>query len=701
MLNKRCQKILKYLLMEDQPVSIETLSRIFSVSERSIQGDMKCIKDWLIQNKLPPVLVMHGKGVSVTDRREDILACLNAEGSDSWELSAEDRTPAIVGQLLFWGTASTNSIAAMLGTSTSTTTKDMRAVKKWMIRHGVNIVSRPHHGTFIKDREATIRRGCFVLLKELLAESDYSPKSLIMSGFAELETLLHSYRLDNVAYEVRALRTRVTAMVTQLQDLFGFRLTDDGFCDVFLHSLISAIRLHGGHPIDTRVADAPIPAQMRRGEELIARALSEHLSCAEADERELSWQVLCWYSADRYAAKQDSLILERSIGEEFFRSVQPALQKPLAWTSELEADLNTQLERFFCRQVLCLNDQRPAAADNAAEMETDELYHIVCEALQTLAARHLESVFRMDEYAAGSIVSILKFYLSTEVCDLSKRVAVVHDGTVSDAYNLQLRLRKVFSNVDSLRILSYNEFLSQGSPECDILLSTVPLPLDEGQYHLISASLPIKDILQLIGNLPLRVQGVDERLIVSQTVGAMMNTRSIQPQQKLMLLVEIARVLRSGTPYRNETSHLSRALQPSLIRTRLNVRNGDEAIQAAGNLLIQRGLINQSHVNEMLYFNKEYNGYSVIDDGVAMPHLMTSDVSAPCVSLVTLQKPVAMRHGGNRLVSLVIMLVTNNDKTHLSIIEELVALLENSEKKQRLLNAKSVEEVRQIISTTH
>ena len=99
----------------------------------------------------------------------------------------------------------------------------------------------------------------------------------------------------------------------------------------------------------------------------------------------------------------------------------------------------------------------------------------------------------------------------------------------------------------------------------------------------------------------------------------------------------------------------------------------------------------------MIDLNQKYHGYTVIDEGVAFPHLLTDAVDAPCISLVTLEQEVPMHEGG-RNVSIIIMLISNDDTSHIAIIEDIIELLNDPQKKKKIREAKCAKDIRDVIN---
>ena len=248
--------------------------------------------------------------------------------------------------------------------------------------------------------------------------------------------------------------------------------------------------------------------------------------------------------------------------------------------------------------------------------------------------------------------------------------------------------------------MSYHEFLKvKDFLDYDILLSTIDLPEIEEKYYKISSVVTKEELINLVHVMQFRLPITERRRIVNETVNVMMRMPEIQKEQKLMLSMEIAKYLqeRQYKEPNKSMKGLSDLLDSDLVKVQATVNSGDEAIQLAGDLLMHRGLIRQKQIDTMIDLNQKYRGYTVIDEGVAFPHLLTDAVDVPCISLVTLEHEVPMHEGG-RSVSIIIMLISNDDTSHIAIIEDIIELLNDPQKKKKIREAKCAKDIRDVIN---
>ena len=111
-----------------------------------------------------------------------------------------------------------------------------------------------------------------------------------------------------------------------------------------------------------------------------------------------------------------------------------------------------------------------------------------------------------------------------------------------------------------------------------------------------------------------------------------------------------------------------------------------------------KGYITQKHIDEIIRIKRRLGGYMVIDKGVALPHLLAPELPGPCMSVITLDKPVKFNHAENDPVKLIVMLLSNHNTAHIKVLEELVDVLGDARKREAIEAAASAYELLSIIS---
>jgi len=147
-----------------------------------------------------------------------------------------------------------------------------------------------------------------------------------------------------------------------------------------------------------------------------------------------------------------------------------------------------------------------------------------------------------------------------------------------------------------------------------------------------------------------------------------------------------------------EAAALSKMLTKETIALGLSVRDWQQAVREAGNLLVSAGAVEPRYVKAMVQMVQEIGPYIVIVPGVALPHARPEDgVKKACMSLVTLSPPVNFGNKYNDPVELVVAFGTTDKKAHIEALAELAKLLGDSTKLEGLKRASSPEEILKLI----
>ncbi len=139
-------------------------------------------------------------------------------------------------------------------------------------------------------------------------------------------------------------------------------------------------------------------------------------------------------------------------------------------------------------------------------------------------------------------------------------------------------------------------------------------------------------------------------------------------------------------------------LRPSLAATQLTVENWEEAIRAAGKLLVDDGAVEPRFVEAMIRVAQELGPYIVVAPGIALPHARPEDgVKRASISAISLKKPIEFGHEKNDPVRLVIALAAEDNKQHVQGLADLAAVLGKAETVERLMAAESKDELLDIM----
>ncbi|MBX7294945.1 PTS sugar transporter subunit IIA [Clostridium chauvoei] len=127
--------------------------------------------------------------------------------------------------------------------------------------------------------------------------------------------------------------------------------------------------------------------------------------------------------------------------------------------------------------------------------------------------------------------------------------------------------------------------------------------------------------------------------------------------------------------------------------------NWEDAVKAACQPLIEEGAILPSYVNSIIRCVNEYGPYIVIAPNICIPHAQEAidgDVKTTSICFMKTEKPVHFSDDPEHDARLFFVLASENSELHLHNLTELVGLISDEEVVEKLLNAKSFEDLKKI-----
>ena len=135
------------------------------------------------------------------------------------------------------------------------------------------------------------------------------------------------------------------------------------------------------------------------------------------------------------------------------------------------------------------------------------------------------------------------------------------------------------------------------------------------------------------------------------------------------------------------------------VRFEKNAKDWEEAVQIAASTLLNEGYIKQSYVDGMIESVKAHGPYIVIAPNIALPHARPETGSVKIGFNVTrFDEPVSFTEDGNNDASLFISLSCVDSNTHLTMLQEIVMILSDQDKQDKIFAAETKEEIVEIFN---
>ena len=136
-------------------------------------------------------------------------------------------------------------------------------------------------------------------------------------------------------------------------------------------------------------------------------------------------------------------------------------------------------------------------------------------------------------------------------------------------------------------------------------------------------------------------------------------------------------------------------IKPELVEISVAAKNWEEAIRAAGKLMVDAGTVEERFPDAMTRVAKEFGAYIVVAPGIALPHAQPEDgVISASIAVVRLKEPVNFGNEDNDPVFLVIALAAIDHEEHIQGLMKVANILEDEECIEKLKAARTKEELR-------
>lgn len=682
-LDPRYKPLLALLLDSHTPVPASTLARQMETSPRVVRYQARRLDAWLTTRGLTlecrPGL---GLMLQVSEaEREQLRREIDCLPPDVRCCSARDRLQITLLLLLVRGQPITiKEIQHELQVARMTVVADLEKVEEWLKDFGLALTRRQNVGCQVTGSESELRRALVALAVETFGEIQL----LASFGNLNLSKPLTLPERSPAAHRVGAFLRNLNldlfhATTEQIQDLLGVTFTDHAHMKIALNMGVQAYRIRLG-----QLADPPPPEEIR---EMRANPLFEPLQrVTDRVEERLGMvfpeaEIIFLLKLVQSAAPQarpEMITASESPQEAALEKIVAAvidtatlyLHPALAQDQSLRVNIEAHLR-------LGLGLSRDVPPENPFLLEIKKSYPEIYQLTQTCLATVGQEI---GWTASEGEVGFITMHLAAAVERLRsrsvtrKKVVIVCNSGVATSSLLAARVRAEFPDLVIQGVMSYLEYKNQKACEdCDLVISTVPIPVWEKPAIIVGPFLEEADVRQ-----------------IRQALRAF-DTSPAPPTADLTADRE--------NGFGLDQPSLKDFLTAETIKLQVKARDWLEVIEQAGQLLVTAGCVEPRYIEAMVRVREEYGPYMVIMPGVALLHAFPEDgVRRAGMSLVTLRHPVPFGHVKYDPVSLAIVLAAPDHHTHLRGLAELMQLLRDTQARQDLQRAVHLARVLRLVA---
>jgi mannitol/fructose-specific phosphotransferase system IIA component (Ntr-type) len=139
---------------------------------------------------------------------------------------------------------------------------------------------------------------------------------------------------------------------------------------------------------------------------------------------------------------------------------------------------------------------------------------------------------------------------------------------------------------------------------------------------------------------------------------------------------------------------LKSLIRENLVDVDVEVSSWEEAIRAAGKLMVDDGAVEPRFVDAMIRVKNEFGPYIVVAPGIALPHAKPEDgVIQASIAVIRLKNTVEFGNKDNDPVYLVVALAAVDNKQHIEGLRQLSGVLGNDDKIAAIKKVQTKEEL--------
>lgn len=693
-LDQRAAQLLQ-MILNSRYITFRQLEKMTGYSRRVIQYDLNKINDWLEEHQLDPIWNKRGYGL-VTDQqtREKAWVSLESVPIKKYFLSDEERI-CLVNLALFLATdyLSLQHFCSLVHLSRNTVIHLIKKAGNRAAHHNVSIVSNRQHGYFFSGSEWEIRN---------LARRSVSKIYHLRNGMDMIDDLFSALLKPGIFMEKYE---QMNAAIHRIEQTHHVRYAEESEKELSTYLAFLLVRM--AHKESFSFPDELIDYYTKTlgiRDTPALRIAEQFLTDCGMDRR----QEECIYFSTLFLGLQmkdaNTLISHAKVDTD--RALKQVVD---AITDRFEQLSMIGLNRVDAFKENLLTHVRPCyyrlIFDSPAfnpfletiKKEYFDLFVIVRKSLMSLEQLVHKSI---PDDEVGFLTLHFASFLKAEGVHVGRwKALIVCSNGIGVSNMLRQQLTGIFPEFDWPGVISAREFREMGDSDADLVFSTVPVQSNKPLFT-VKPILTTADRVKLVENVIAETRGVPIRFRAERLIQMIKNYATVHDEEGLheaitgMFLLTSEKCDEEGAPMLNQL------LKKENILFRKRVYDWKEAIRVTAQPLLEQGAIRPSYVDAMIETVNTIGPYIVITPHVAIPHARPEKgVNQIGMSLLHLDEAVEFIEGNPETsANIVIVLAAVDNQSHLKALRQLTELLGEEDNIAHLIDAKSVDELSELIN---
>jgi mannitol operon transcriptional antiterminator len=525
-LNARQQQILLYFLESSDHAPLNVLADRLNVSLRTLQREVSELEYYIAQQGLrfdkkigAGLKLLGGK-----EEMEELARLLSLNDSMQPTYTVEERQSNIKQILLSCKEPKKlYTLSKELNVAESTISNDLQKVEPWFDKYSIQLYRKPGIGVYIEGSEKSIRAALADLLYENVTHEQLMEFMYVKSDLRR-EKLHSSIRLRLLNFIDPQWLFKIEQVIQEFEHNRGYHMADNAYVGFVVHLALAVQRLKTNEAIT--IEEETLNRLKSTKEFELARELASVLS----QRLELSFpeSEIGYITMHILGARSNHVMgsdFDYSVILEYVRTMISIMERELKL--ELESDdllvhnLTTHLSSAVKRIELDM------AVRNPLLQHVKEEYPEIFEATRK-ASQYLEQ--QVGKSIPEEEIGYLAMHFGTAILNKQEsesvkyRVLLVCSSGIGTSRLLQAQIKKKLPQlqvVDTISLFHLEEWLVNHH-QVDLVLSTLPVHLDNTKVFVVNPFLTDDDIAGLREQLPLLTRGdrkgEEDRFSIEQAV---------------------------------------------------------------------------------------------------------------------------------------------------------------------------------------
>lgn len=672
----------KIILLKYIGRNIEDVSKELKISERTIRYRIKDLNEIFLEKQ--NFLYINKKIIKFDGNIEIIKDILNKQ---TYIFSTEERIEIITLLLLLNSDGyKSERIVDALDISKSTLKGDLKVVRDIFEEKNIQIISKANRGLFLSGEEIDIRK--FLL--------DRFRKIYIISG----EELKISSKVNNIESQIleNVVDTSEVPLIINflkkiIKDLKK-KISDEAYQIIFLYILIFLNRIKNNFTIskcsNINFIQSTEDYKVIKNNINVLFEDSDYKICEEEIAKITEFVLGAHTYNFNYSFYENWILIEKLV-DNLITDVNSKINIDILNDKTLREGLINHIVPTIYRLKNNIELQESIYSEVLEDYEP--LYKIIKNALVGVE-NFIGKSFSENEVAFFVVHFILSMKRNEQKVSETKKVIIVCGLGYGTSNLVKQEIEELFE-VEVVDLVPLNNLSTVNLKNIDFIISTIDIKEKNIKIPIIkvNAFLSKEDILHLLNN---GIKNKKNKIDIEEVVGIIEKNADIM--NKELLRKELLKYL-SNDELLNKSceKNLIDLLPNENIKIKDKVSTWEEAIDEAGNILLENGYITKEYISEMKNKINQLGMYMVIDNKTLLPHGDISEkVLKTGLSYLQLKKEVIFPQ--NIPIKHIFALSTTNSEEHIKGLLELKKALEENDLRKKLEKCKTEEEILNIIN---